>query len=167
MINIIRHIKQFFDAPDIEELAAYQHKLPRSVTVDTSYDKKTGYYTAKITHFEDKAAKGLIITESKTPAGLVAMVNDAILTYLDIPERIRVRMPQLLPEDIDFAERPAETGGDSLRKLRVCAAGEDGEVVVHGGGSGQRVFSSGIYASAGLDATRKGHRRPRDARRVR
>ncbi len=117
MKRFIHYVKAYFDKPDMLELSAYQHKLPQSITVDASYDKKSGYFTAKITQVDSSAVRGLIITESKTPEGLVDMVNDALLTYLEVPERIRIALPlKLLPVDIDFAEQAVKKGQFVLAK---------------------------------------------------
>lgn len=117
MERFINHIRAYFDKPDILELSAYQHKIPQSITVESSYDKKSGYYTAKIIQVDNNAVRGLIITESKTPEGLVDMVNDALLTYLEVPERIKLALPlKLLPVDIDFAEQVVKNGQFVLAK---------------------------------------------------
>lgn len=90
-------MQAIFDKPDIEELAAYQHKMPQSIGVEIKYDKKTSYYTAQITELDEQKISALLITEAKSEEKLVSMVNDLILTYLDFPERIKYSMPQLLP----------------------------------------------------------------------
>ena len=69
-----------------------------------------------MTHIDKKATKNLIITESRTADGLISMVNDAVLTYLDFPERIKLHMPQLLPEGIDFADQLSRQGSLVLAK---------------------------------------------------
>lgn len=116
-MGLINWIKQMTDKPSMEEIAAYQHKLPREVIVRHWFDKKTGYYTAKIISIDNKdLSKVLIITEDKTPAGLINMINDALLTHLDIPERIKPALPRLLPEDIDFVDRFIKEGQLVLAK---------------------------------------------------
>ena len=109
-MNIFTKLQDLFDKPDIEELAAYQHKMPQSIGVDVSYDEKTGYYTARITKLNDKklSNKTLLVTESKSRKELVNMVNDLVLTYLDFPERIKHSVPQLLPVDLDFDSKKAK-----------------------------------------------------------
>lgn len=102
MTSILANLQNLFSRVNIEELAVYQHKQPRDIQVETSYDTQSRRYTARVAKIDSKKVSGLIVTESKTPEGLVYMVNDAILTYLDIPERIGVHLPKLLPEDIDF-----------------------------------------------------------------
>ena len=114
--RIFTRIKRLVDTPDVEELAAYQHKIPHSVKLAIEYDKNTGFYTARVTHIYTKATKNLIITESRTADGLIGMVNDAVLTYLDFPERIKLHMPQLLPEGIDFADQLSRQGSLVLAK---------------------------------------------------
>lgn len=102
MTSILANLQNLFSRVNIEELAVYQHKQPRDIRVETSYDTQSRRYTARVAKIDSKKVSGLIVTESKTPEDLVCMVNDAILTYLDIPERIGVHLPKLLPEDIDF-----------------------------------------------------------------
>lgn len=105
MNAIIRRIRYFFDRPSLEEVAAYQHKMPNDVLVETSYDKKTGFYTARVAEINGEKADVLIVTEGKTPEKLVEMVNDAILTYLDLPERMKRSMPKILPVDVNFEQQ--------------------------------------------------------------
>ncbi|MDO4712544.1 MAG: hypothetical protein Q4B05_01385 [Candidatus Saccharibacteria bacterium] len=106
MINrLYHHIRRLFDTPSIEEVAAYQHKMPGSIRVKISYDKKTKLYTATIAALDKQKVTALLITESRGAARLVENVNDLLLTYLDIPERIKPSMPRLLPEDIDYANQ--------------------------------------------------------------
>lgn len=99
-----------FDKPSIEEIAAYQHKIPRDIMVAHVIDKDTGKYVARISEVDGKVVKGAILTEAKNANELVEMVNDAVFTYLDIPERIRPSLPRMLPKDIDFADRLAMKG---------------------------------------------------------
>lgn len=110
MKSILNKIKQLFERPSIEEIAAYQHKLPSSVQVSHSFDKTTGFYTAKITQINHKKVNGIIITESKSVSRLVDQVNDAVLTYLNFPEYMKPSMPKLLPEDINFSNKILKNG---------------------------------------------------------
>ena len=91
--------------PSTVEIAAYQHKMPRSIDVVIRYDNKDRYWTAKVIKLDNEKLNNLIINESKTEEGIVKMVNDAVLTYLDFPEYMKTSMPSLLPEDIDFAKK--------------------------------------------------------------
>lgn len=111
MINTLRKVQNIFNKPSIEEQAAYQHKMPQTVRVDVSYDKKTKHWTAKVTAINGSKVPGSIITESKTEEGLVHMINDAVLTYLDFPEYMKPSMPSLLPEDINFARKTSRSTG--------------------------------------------------------
>jgi len=115
MNTVLLKLRSLLDQPDIEELAAYQHKMPQSIGVEVSYDRQTGYYTAQVTQLDKKRTQSLLITESKNEKELVSMVNDLVLTYLDFPERIKRNMPQLLPTDIDFAD------GRATRRRQVFA----------------------------------------------
>ncbi len=101
----MRSIFSKLTRPSTVEIAAYQHKMPRDINVEVSYDRRTSYWTAKVVRLDDKVPQGLIITESKTENGLVKMINDAVLTYLDFPEYMKSSMPSLLPEDVDFAKK--------------------------------------------------------------
>lgn len=110
-MDILNRIKSYFDKPSIEEIAAYQHKLPNHITIRHWYDEKTGYYTAKIESIDGKEIKkAILITEDKTPAGLVRMINDIMFTYLDIPERMKPYLPQALPEDLDYEDKFIKEG---------------------------------------------------------
>ena len=63
--RLYHHIRRIFDTPSIEEIAAYQHKIPGSIYVNTSYDEKTKFYTATITSLDKKKITALLITESR------------------------------------------------------------------------------------------------------
>ncbi len=116
-MSIFEKIINYFDKPSVEEMAAYQHKLPSTVVVNHWYDKETGYYTARVESIDDKSLKkDLIITESKTADGLVEAINDAIFTYLDIPERMKAVLPKAMPVDVDFADKFAKKGSLELAK---------------------------------------------------
>lgn len=116
MKAFIVKIKHFFAKPSIEEIAAYQHKLPERVQVSHSFDKQTGFYTATVTEIDDKKVKGFIITESKSADKLIGQINDAILTYLDFPDYMKLDIPQLLPADVNFSSKIAKKGHIVLAK---------------------------------------------------
>jgi len=105
MKSITSKIKQLFDKPSIEELAAYQHKIPSTVAVRTTKDPSSGALVASVVKIDNKKVKGAILTEADDYEELIEMVNDAVLTYLDIPERIAVYMPKLLPTDINYENK--------------------------------------------------------------
>jgi len=116
MKSFIIKIKHFFSKPSIEEVAAYQHKLPTSVQVSHSFDKRTGFYTARVTQVDGQKVRGLIVTESKSADKLIGQVNDAILTYLDFPDYMKLDMPQLLPADVNFSSKITKKGNIVLAK---------------------------------------------------
>lgn len=83
---------------DIDEFIAYQYKVPESISV--SIKKSDDGYIARVDKINDKPIKGTtFIVEAKTPNELVNEVNDTLFDYLDFPERIKVRMPILLPPE--------------------------------------------------------------------
>ena len=112
--RLFHYFEWLFDRPAIEEIAAYQHKLPRSIRVEASYDEQTKFYTATITKVDKDSVKGLLITESRSIGELIERINDLLLTHLDIPERIKPSMPKLLPEDVDYADQLVNTKHSKL-----------------------------------------------------
>lgn len=109
-MRVLQAFSNLFDKPSIEEIAAYQHKIPSRISV--SHEKeKDGTYVARVLSIDGKKIdNGMIITDGKTVEELVEMVNDAVYTYLDIPERIRPSLPKMLPSEINFADRIAKKG---------------------------------------------------------
>lgn len=86
----------FFSPPDQEEISAYQHKIPTSITVGITKDGD--YYIARVEKINDETLKdSTFIAESKDRDQLVEEVNNMLLTYLDFPNRIKAKMPKLLP----------------------------------------------------------------------
>lgn len=101
-MSLLQRIKDLFSSPDIDEVIAYQYKIPHSITVGVV--KEGGYFLAKVEKIDDQELKNdTFITEAKTMTELVIEVNDMLFTYLDFPEKIKSRMPQLLPPE--FAEQ--------------------------------------------------------------
>ena len=90
-------IKDAFGVPvDLDVLAAYQDKIPRSINVKISRDGK--YLTAVIKAIDGRDLGSGFATSGKNDAELITMINDAVQTYLDIPPEVCARMPLLLPE---------------------------------------------------------------------
>lgn len=94
-------IKSFFGVDDDisrEALIAYFNRLPAGITV--RWEKDGQYIIGTI-----NAEKNEFMTQSKNPDDFVDMVNDAIYTVYNIPERYRRHMKSYLPS------------GDELKKL--------------------------------------------------
>jgi predicted RNA binding protein YcfA (HicA-like mRNA interferase family) len=90
-------IKSAFGASvDVDVLAAYQHKFPRTIRVEIHRDKK--YLTAIIKSIDDKEIGTGFATEGRDENELIEMINDAVQTYLDFPPEVCAQMPLLLPK---------------------------------------------------------------------
>lgn len=78
---------------DPDELYAMRYKLPSKLTVRVLQNPEGGY-TAKVLGLD-----GAVVTQANSGVELMTMVNDAILTALDIPDRYRPYLATYLPED--------------------------------------------------------------------
>jgi uncharacterized protein YjgD (DUF1641 family) len=117
-MSIFQQIKQYFSQPDQEEVIAYQYKIPHSITVAVT--KEAGCFIAKVVKINNEALKSAtFMTEAKTMTELVIDINDMLLTYLDFPENIKPKMPQLLPPE--FATRDSKAFKNASRKELVFA----------------------------------------------
>lgn len=87
----------FGEEIDQEELFALQWKVPSSISVFITRDPN-GTYVAKV---ESSAHyfKRPIVTQGATGQELFEMVNDAVLTVIDIPESYRKSIGAFLPPD--------------------------------------------------------------------
>jgi len=95
-------VTEFFRVYDEEELEAFRHKVPNGVTLRIEYDD--GFYMAEVKKIDNKpiSQKDTVLTQAKTPQELVTNINDLVLTYLDFPEKVKLKMPQLVsPEFIN------------------------------------------------------------------
>jgi len=82
---------------DLSSVAAYRHKMPTKVLVDVKKDGKM--FIATVKKIDNKSVdNALIITQGRNEEELVTMLNDALLSYLDIPLKIGIKMPLLIPE---------------------------------------------------------------------
>jgi len=98
---MFQNILQYFSQPDQDEVIAYQYKIPSSITVCVGKDHE--YFIAKVEKINDKKLdKDTFLIEAKTIPSLVHEVNDMLLTYLDFPDRIKPKMPQLLPPEFEM-----------------------------------------------------------------
>lgn len=117
-MSIFEQIKLLFNQPDLDEVIAFQYKLPQSITVNIR--KEGGYLIAKVEKIDGKGLEdATVMTEAKTVVELVAEVNDMLLEYLDFPDNIKPRMPQLLPPEI--AEKELQRLKSTSRKELVFA----------------------------------------------
>lgn len=104
MKRLFHHIKRRLSGVDIETLAAYQHKQPDRISVSIVYDSDHRIYTARVIKLDGKIVKGAIVTEAKSVDDLVEMINDAVFTYLDFPEDVKLYVPRLLPVNWNLQE---------------------------------------------------------------
>lgn len=75
---------------NIEIIRGFRKQFPREINVSVRRGEN-GQYCAEVNTF-----KGCF-TESNTFSGLIEMVNDAVRTYLGIPEKYFSFMPEYLP----------------------------------------------------------------------
>lgn len=69
---------------DIDVLAFYKNKLPSQIAVKVHKDNDTNKYWAEV---EADKKGDAIFTEASSRDRLEDMVNDAVTTYYEIPER--------------------------------------------------------------------------------
>lgn len=79
---------------DPDELDAYRSVIPSEVNVNIK--KIDDLQVATIKEIDGKKVQGLLITEAPSDKELLLMVNDLVLTYKDVPERIRPYFKQVL-----------------------------------------------------------------------
>ncbi len=75
---------------DIEEIRKLASKLPQVITVTVSFAEEGGF-CAEIKSLEN------ISTEGETFPELIEMINDAALTYFEVPRKFLPYMPAYLP----------------------------------------------------------------------
>lgn len=118
-MSMLEKFKELFSVPDQDEIIAYQYKIPKSITV--SVNKKDGLYLAKVEKINDELLSSTtFLTEADTLTELIKDVNDMLLTYLDFPENIKSKMPQLLPP-AEFFEKEGVSLKSSAHKELVFA----------------------------------------------
>jgi len=103
-MSLFHRLKQLFSPePDFDEIVAYQYKLPRSIIVEISKDGE--HLIAILKKINDEPlSNDTVMTEAKNMLGLVAEVNDILLSYLDFPEDVKSKMPQLLPPEMELSK---------------------------------------------------------------
>jgi hypothetical protein len=101
LMNIFQRLSKNLNQPDLDEVLAFQYKIPNSITVDIV--KEGDQFIARVEKINgEELKKDTFITEAETINELVVEVNDMLLTYLDFPENIKPRMPQLLPPESEL-----------------------------------------------------------------
>lgn len=75
-----------------EELIAYQSRIPDSLNVYIKESKDGGYWV----RIENLPG---CFTQANNGKELFKMVNDALYTYYEIPERCLIYMPKFLPPE--------------------------------------------------------------------
>jgi predicted RNase H-like HicB family nuclease len=75
---------------DKQEVRRLSALLPHEVSVGVRRSEDGGF-VAEVASFPG------VMTQGETFSELVAMVNDAVLTYFDIPEQYRAFVPSYLP----------------------------------------------------------------------
>ncbi len=70
---------------DPEVLNAYRTKIPNSITVD--FDKSDGKILISVASIDGKPVpkKALLVTEADREEDIIAMVNDLIMGYREVP----------------------------------------------------------------------------------
>lgn len=81
-------IKTMILGDDIDLVNAFSHKVPNSIRVEKTIEGK--YTIIKVVEIDNKPVddRELIITEVKDGQDEARMVNDLMMTYLDIPESV-------------------------------------------------------------------------------
>lgn len=87
-----------------EALAPYSLKLTKT-DINSAIDEVIGIKYPELIEQQIRLEEELNAIEDRDEERLVENVNDLLLTYLDIPERIKPSMPRLLPEDGDYAKQ--------------------------------------------------------------
>ncbi|MDO4271531.1 MAG: hypothetical protein Q4C83_00915 [Candidatus Saccharibacteria bacterium] len=93
----IARIKSALFGDDIVTIAAYQHKIPKSIRVHINHGRD-GVVTAVVNELDGKKIGHGFATQAKNDEDLIKMINYALQTYLDIPPEVCVSMPLLVPE---------------------------------------------------------------------
>lgn len=82
-MRFIKNIIDSFKPFDKEMVLFYQHKLPSKILVRMNFDKSRKEYWAKI--IIDENSKDAIYTKAKSRSKLEENVNDAVVTYYEVP----------------------------------------------------------------------------------
>jgi hypothetical protein len=80
----------------IDEIAVYQYKFPKSVSVEIKYWKEDKVYSAVIKKINGKSIGDGFATQGRNEKELIEMINDAVLTYLDFPPDVSVRLRRVI-----------------------------------------------------------------------
>ena len=75
---------------NIKEIKKFRGAFPKEIAVSVQRSEDGGF-AAEIETFPD------CFTEADTFSGLIEMVNDAVITYFDVPEKYASFMPSYIP----------------------------------------------------------------------
>ncbi len=92
----------------MKTLQSYKKLLPKKITVEI-HKTKRGEFWARVKELPH------CYTQARTPVELVKMVNDAVYTYLEIPNKVRDKLGFYLPEIIIKAFQKIEKE-EAMRK---------------------------------------------------
>lgn len=81
---------------DLDVVAAYQYKIPKSIGVEVRKEGKM--FTGIVKSIDGKDLGSGFATCGRDEHELIRMVNDAVQTFLDIPPEVCIAMPLLIPE---------------------------------------------------------------------
>lgn len=94
----LARIKSALFGDDIETIAAYQHKIPKSLHAKITRHND-GTISAVVDKLDGESIGHGFATQAKSEADLIRMINYALQTYLDIPPSVCATMPLLVPEN--------------------------------------------------------------------
>lgn len=110
----LARLKSALFGDDIETIAAYQYKIPRTLRAKVRREND-GTLTAVVDQLDGKKIGHGFATQGRNSDELIRMINYALQTYLDIPPEVCVSMPLLVPEGY--------SAGKKLNKqLKLCRA---------------------------------------------
>lgn len=92
---------------DPEVLNAYRTKIPNTITI--TFDKSDDKILIRVTSIDGKPVprKALLVTEANTKEDVVAMVNDLIMGYREVPLVYRPWFEEILELRGDYANKKA------------------------------------------------------------
>ena len=110
----LARIKSALFGHDIAIIAAYQHKIPRSLQAKITHHND-GTISAVVTQLDGKDIGHGFATQAKNEKDLIRMINYALQTYLNIPPSVCVSMPLLVPESYEKNRKLS-------KQLKLCRA---------------------------------------------
>lgn len=110
----LARIRSALFGDDIVTIAAYQHKIPRSLRANITRHND-GTISAVVDQLDEKSIGHGFATQAKNEADLIRMINYALQTYLDIPPSVCISMPLLVPEGYEKNRKLS-------KQLKLCRA---------------------------------------------